>query len=90
MNSDWMLIARGFFVAALGSGASMLYIVGLSAGYVGRFLLAGWSLGLALLLAVLFRRFLKYYLDALDQRIHAIDPISAAGTISQESEMNHS
>jgi hypothetical protein len=68
MNSDWTLIVRGFTIATLGAVASMLYIVGVSAAYVGRSGVSGATLAAAVLLALLFHRTLSPYLDALDRR----------------------
>jgi membrane protein implicated in regulation of membrane protease activity len=79
MRSDWGLIARGLMIASLGAGASMLYIVGLSAFYVGRYTLAIWTLAGALMTAVLFHRLLTPYLDSLDRRAYTNEPIDSAG-----------
>jgi hypothetical protein len=68
MRGGWGLIVRGFAIACLGASASMLYIVGLSAGYVGRFSLAAIALILGALGAFGFYRLIGSYLDALDQR----------------------
>jgi hypothetical protein len=73
MNNDWTLIVRGFAIAALGAVASMLYIVGVSAAYVGRSGVSGASLAAAVLLAMLFHRTLSPYLDALDRRAGEVD-----------------
>ncbi|MBA3483633.1 MAG: hypothetical protein H0T51_17635 [Pirellulales bacterium] len=69
MSHEWGLIARGFAIAALGASASMLYIVGLSAIFVGRFSLAATALAIAVVGAVGFRRLVGSYLDVLDQRL---------------------
>ena len=69
MSHEWGLIARGFAVACLGASASMLYIVGLSAIFVGRFSLAATALAIAVVGAVGFHRFVGSYLDVLDQRV---------------------
>ena len=37
MTSDWKLIGSGFVIAGIGAGATMLYIVGISGLYVGRY-----------------------------------------------------
>jgi hypothetical protein len=69
MSSEWGLIVRGFAIAALGAIASMLYIVGLSAIFVGRFSLAVALLAIAVLGAIAFRRLVGSYLDVLDERV---------------------
>jgi membrane protein implicated in regulation of membrane protease activity len=76
--TDWALIAIGFVVATLGAAASMLYIVALSAAYVGKFGLAAGLLMFALVLALAFRRTLGPYLDRLDQR-NSESPVTAEG-----------
>jgi len=78
MSSDWGMIARGFVVASLGAGASMLYIVSLSALFVGRYTLAIWTMAAALVMAVLFQQFLTPYLNALDRRAGTNDPIDSS------------
>jgi hypothetical protein len=66
MTSDWKLIVVGFAIAGIGAIATMLYIVGLSALYIGRYT-AGWTaLGAACVLSLICRRYLGHYLDALD------------------------
>jgi hypothetical protein len=69
MSHEWGLIARGFAVAGLGASASMLYIVGLSAIFVGRFSLAAAALAIAIVGAVGFQRFVGSFLDVLDARV---------------------
>ena len=69
MSHDWRLIFQGFAVAALGAGASMFYILGLSAIFVGRFPLAATTLAIAIAGAVGFHRLVGRYLDTLDQRL---------------------
>jgi hypothetical protein len=71
MSHEWGLIARGFAIAGLGAIASMLYIVGLSAIYVGRFSVAAASLAAAVAGAVAFGWFVGGYLDILDERATA-------------------
>jgi hypothetical protein len=68
MTSDWKLIGRGFGIAGLGASATMLYIVGVSGAYVGRYATGAGALAGACLLALLFRRRLGRYLDTLDAR----------------------
>jgi hypothetical protein len=68
MTSDWKLIAAGFAIAAAGAVAAMLYIVGLSALYIGRYAAGSAALGGACILSLIFRRYLGHYLDALDAR----------------------
>jgi membrane protein implicated in regulation of membrane protease activity len=84
MNNEWRLIVRGLFVAGLGAAASMLYIVGLSAAYVGRLTITAATLAAAAATAVLFRRFVRNYLDALDQR-HQLNEQSEAAAPAKES-----
>ena len=71
MSHEWGLIARGFAIAGLGASASMLYIIGLSAIFVGRFAVAAAALAAAVAGAVAFRRLVGGYLDILDQRVGA-------------------
>jgi hypothetical protein len=68
MNEEWALIAKGFIVAGLGAAASMLYIVALSAVYVGRYPLAVVLTVAAVTLAWFFKRLLAPYMDLLDAR----------------------
>lgn len=68
MSSDWKLIAAGFGIAGLGSVATMLYIVGASAIYIGRYAVGGGALAAACVIAVVFRRRLGRFLDTLDAR----------------------
>ena len=68
MTSDWKLIGGGFGIASLGASATMLYIVGVSGVYVGRYAAGASALAAACLLALLFRRWLGRYLDTLDAR----------------------
>ena len=37
MTSDWKFIAHGFVIAGIGAVATMLYIVGISGLYIGRY-----------------------------------------------------
>jgi hypothetical protein len=46
----------------------MLYIVGASGMYIGRYAVGISALGAACLLALVFRRYLGRYLDTLDAR----------------------
>lgn len=78
MSGEWRLVAVGFAIAALGAGATALYIVGMSWFYVGQFSGGAFALIGASLGALAFRRFLGPYLDALDAR--------AAGPVGRESE----
>jgi hypothetical protein len=68
MTSDWKLIGTGFVIATTGAVATMLYIVGLSGVYVGRYAAGAIALGIACVLAIIFRRYLGRYLDVLDAR----------------------
>jgi hypothetical protein len=68
MTADWKLIWTGFAIAGTGAAATMLYIVGASAAYVGRFATSGLALVAACVLALTFRRYLGRYLDALAAR----------------------
>lgn len=77
MNSEWGMVASGFAIAALGAGATILYITGVSCLYVGRFSAGGGALVGASLGAVAFRQFLGPYLDALDARVND-DPHQAS------------
>lgn len=80
MSHEWGLIGRGFAIAILGAGASILYIVGLSAIFVGRFPLAATTLALSVVGAVGFYRFVGSYLDVLDRRVE--DNPSGQGEMS--------
>jgi hypothetical protein len=73
MTSDWKLIGGGFGIAGLGAAATMLYIVGVSGVYIGRYAVGALALGAACLLALVFRRYLGRYLDTLDARAGAAD-----------------
>jgi hypothetical protein len=77
MTSDWKLIGTGFVIATTGAVATMLYIVGLSGVYIGRYVGGAVALGIACILALIFRRYLGRYLDVLDAR---------AGTAGDEDE----
>ena len=68
MNGDWSLIFRGFFVAALGTTSTILYIVAISAAFVGKFASAGAAAVGGVALAVAFLRLVGSYLDAIDRR----------------------
>ena len=68
MTSDWKLIGAGFVIAGIGSAATMLYIVGLSGLYVGRYGAGAIALSSACVLALIFRRYLGLFLDTLDAR----------------------
>jgi hypothetical protein len=68
MTSDWKLIVSGFVIASTGAAATMLYIVGLSGVYIGRYAAGAIALGIACILALVFRRYLGRYLDVLDAR----------------------
>ena len=68
MNGDWTLIIRGFFVAGTGTTSTILYIVALSAAFVGKFVLAGAAATGGVVLAIVFLRLVGSYLDAIDRR----------------------
>jgi len=68
MTSDWKLIGGGFGIAGLGASATMLYIVGVSGVYIGRYAAGAGALAAACLLALAFRQYLGRYLDTLDAR----------------------
>ena len=68
MTSDWKLIGAGVVIACVGAGATMLFIVGVSALYIGRYAACLIALGGACVLALLFNRLLGHYLDTLDAR----------------------
>jgi hypothetical protein len=68
VTSDWKLIGSGFAIAGLGAGATMLYIVGVSGVYIGRYAAGAGALAAASLLALAFHRLLGRYLDTLDSR----------------------
>ena len=76
MTSDWKLIGGGFGIAGLGASATMLYIVGVSGVYVGRYAAGAGALAAACLLALLFRRWLGRYLDTLDARAGSDEDIA--------------
>ncbi|MBA3481175.1 MAG: hypothetical protein H0T51_05100 [Pirellulales bacterium] len=71
MNGEWKLIGYGFGVATVGAVASMSFIVGVSALYVGKFTIGVWSLVAAGCLAIAFLTSLRPYLNALDRRLSA-------------------
>jgi chromosome condensin MukBEF MukE localization factor len=68
MSSDWALVFRGFAVAAMGACSTILYIVGISAAYIGRFTLSIVAMVIGAVLAFGFLRLIGSYLDAIDQR----------------------
>jgi hypothetical protein len=68
MSSDWRLVFRGFAVAGIGACATILYIVGLSAAYIGKFTLSIAAMAIGAVLAFAFLRLIGPYLDAIDQR----------------------
>lgn len=69
MNGDWSLILRGFFVAGIGATSTILYIIAISAAFVGRFSLAGIAIAAGIVLAIAFLRLIGGYLDAIDLRM---------------------
>ena len=68
MTSDWKLIGSGFVIAGIGAVATMLYIVGLSGLYIGRYAAGILALSCAGALALIFYRYLGRFLDTLDLR----------------------
>ena len=68
MTSDWKLIGSGFVIASIGAVATMLYIVGLSGLYIGRYAAGILALSCAGALALIFYRDLGRFLDTLDLR----------------------
>ena len=68
MTSDWKLIGCGFVIASVGAVATMLYIVGVSGLYVGRYAAGVISLSCAGVFALIFHRYLGRFLDTLDLR----------------------
>ena len=68
MSSDWTLVFRGFAVAGIGACATILYIVGVSAAYIGRYALSIAAMVIGAVLAFAFLRLIGSYLDAIDQR----------------------
>ena len=68
MSNDWTLVFRGFAVAGIGACATILYIVGISAAYIGRFTLSIAAMVVGAVLAFAFLRLIGSYLDAIDQR----------------------
>jgi hypothetical protein len=68
MTSDWKLIGSGFVIAGIGAVATMLYIVGISGLYIGRYAAGVMALGCAGALALIFYRYLGRFLDTLDLR----------------------
>jgi Na+/proline symporter len=67
-HADWSIIGHGLLVAGEGAVALMLMIVGVSAGYVGKFPIAIGCFVMAVCLALAFRVSLTPFLDALDRR----------------------
>ena len=68
MTSDWKLIGLGFAIAGIGAVATMLYIVGISGLYIGRYTVGVIALGCGGVLAIIFFRYLGRFLDTLDLR----------------------
>ena len=68
MTSDSKLIGTGFVIAGIGAVATMLYIVGISGLYVGRYAAGVMALSCAGPLALIFYRYLGRFLDTLDLR----------------------
>ena len=68
MTSDWKLIGSGFVIAGIGAVATMLYIVGLSGLYIGRYAAGILALSCAGASALIFYRYLGRFLDTLDLR----------------------
>ena len=68
MNGDWSLIVRGFLIASAGAASTILYIVAISAAYVGRFSISAASAATGAVLGVAFLRGIGPYLDAIDRR----------------------
>lgn len=68
MNGDWSLIGRGFLIASVGAASTILYIVAVSAAYVGRFSISAASAAMGAVLGVAFLRAIGPYLDAIDRR----------------------
>lgn len=68
MSGDWALVFRGFAVAGIGACATILYIVGISAAYIGRFTLSIAAIAIGAVFAFAFLRLIGPYLDAIDQR----------------------
>ena len=69
MNGDWSLIFRGFFVAGIGATSTILYIIAISAAFVGRFTVAGAAIAAGVVLAIAFLRLIGGYLDAIDLHV---------------------
>jgi hypothetical protein len=67
MNGDWRLIGQGLALATLGAGGSMLYIIALSAYYIGRYWTANFSSIAAIGAAAVFLRLLPGYLAAIER-----------------------
>jgi hypothetical protein len=68
MSGDWALIIRGFVIASVGTASTILYIVAISAAYVGRFSISAASAATGAVLGVAFLRAMGPYLDAIDRR----------------------
>ena len=68
MNGDWSLIGRGFLIVSVGAASTILYIVAISAAYVGRFSISAASAATGVVLGVAFLRAIGPYLDAIDRR----------------------
>lgn len=68
MSGDWALIIRGFVIAGTGAVSTILFIVALSAAYVGRFSISVASAATGAVLGVAFLRAIGSFLNAIDRR----------------------
>ena len=68
MSGDWTLIIRGFLIAGTGAVSTILFIVALSAAYVGRFSISAASAATGAVLGVTFLCAVGSFLNAIDRR----------------------
>jgi len=68
MSGDWALIIRGFAIAGTGAASTILFIVALSAAYVGRFSISAVSAATGVALGFTFLCAIGSFLHAIDRR----------------------
>ena len=68
MSGDWALIIRGFVIAGTGAVSTILFIVALSAAYVGRFSISAACAATGAVLGVTFLLAIGSFLNAIDRR----------------------
>lgn len=68
MSEDWTLVFRGLFIASVGAVSTILYVISISAAYVGRFSLSVFMIAIGSILAWGFLRMIGAYLDGIDRR----------------------